>query len=912
MNWNSANMAKILIVDDVKTNLLILKNIITTYIKNSIIKTCESPGKVIEEVKSFEPDVILLDIQMPHKNGFELCAELKSEEKTKHIPIAFITAIFLDYKSKIKGLSLGADAFLTKPIDAGELIAQLNVLIRIKRIEDKLKKKNFELQQLLNKKSKQLNESQEFYKNVFDNNEIIMLLIDPNSLKIVDANPAAIKFYGYNNLKELSIHDISTKPNTETKQKFSGIKNHVFKGINAEHIVEGGLVKQVLIHSRIVHIERKKTLFSIIIDVTDQEEQEKKIEDANTFNQQLLEDSPYGIIVYNEKGDCIKANESAAKILGANDKAQLLSQNFYEIGPWKKSGLLELAEEVLTQHTKKSELFNMITSFGIYIWVEISLSTIKMNNQTNLVLSLNDLTDNKEYEKIIQNNLAYQELISNIAIKFNKATNTISVLDSILPMILEFIDASCISIYKIDHNKKIALKLAEHNSVKENFSYYNGSRTINCEDCQVLVDTFKSIEYIAFEDINDAPIDIQKIFITRKTKSLIIFPLFINYKLYGFVFFEEILYYRKWRKIHIEVLKSVSSLISNALERDHVMEVLKTSEEKFRQLSVNINDAVILLQGDSIIYSNPAIKSIFAIEELPGEANIRKYYKFLKVENDNLKKCFSYKKLFEGSINEEMKIKLHTKKEKWIWIRSFLIKDEQDIQNRKVIIITDISARKELENKIIQTVIQTEEIERKRFAVDLHDGIGPLLSSIKLYANLFKVKLKKNNQLEYLELIKNIESIVKEAVKITRSVANDITPSLLNDYGIQNAIEQYIARINKTEVVSIEFKSNIDTKRFNPEIEINTYRMIKELINNSVKHAGCKKILILMDYKDQTLSIEYQDDGKGFDIEEITKNKNNGLGINSLRSRAKSANGEIYFKSTKGKGFSAKIKLKTT
>lgn len=905
-------MAKILIVDDVKSNLLLLEKIITTYIKNSIVRTCKNPGKVIEDVKSFEPDVILLDIQMPHKNGFELCSELKSEEKTKHIPIALITAIFLDYKSKIKGLSIGADAFLTKPVDAGELIAQLKVLIRIKHTEDELKRKNSELQQLLNKKSKQLNESHQFYEKVFNNNEIIMLLIDPNSLKIVDANPAAIKFYGYDNLKELSIYDISTKPSTETKQEFSGFKNNVFKGINSEHIINGGSAKQVLIHNRIVRIERKKILFSIIIDVTDQKEQEKIIEDEKTFNHQLLEDSPYGIIVYNEKGDCIKANVSAAKILGANDKTQLLSQNFYEIGSWKKAGLLELAKEVLTQHTKKSQLFNMITCFGIYIWVEISLSTLNMNNQTNLVLSLNDLTDNKEYEKIIQNNLAYQELISNIAIKFNKATNTLNVLDSILTMIIEFIDASCISVFKIDHNKKIALNLAKKNSVKENFSYYNGSSTIKFEDCQVLVDIFKSTEYIAFEDINDAPADIQKIFISRKTKSLIIFPLFVNYTLYGFIFFEEVFYYRKWRKTHIEVLKSASTLISNALERDHVMEVLKTSEEKFRQLSVNINDAVILLQGNTIIYSNPAIKSIFAIEDLPGEVSIREYYKFLKVANDNLKKCFFYKKLFEENINEEMKIKLHTKKEKWIWIRSFLIKDEQDIQNRRVIIISDISARKELENKIIQTVIQTEEIERKRFSVDLHDGIGPLLSSIKLYANLFKVKLKKNNQLEYLELIENIESIVKEAVKTTRTIANDLTPSLLNDYGIQNAIEQYIARINKTEVVSIEFKSNIDTKRFKPEIEINTYRMIKELINNSVKHAECKKILILMDYKDQTLSIEYQDNGKGFDIEEITNKKNNGLGLNSLKNRAKSANGEIHFESFKGKGFSAKIKLQTT
>lgn len=912
MSWESSNMVKILIVDDLESNLLLLEKIITKHMKNCTVKACKNPQKAIEEVMSFEPDVILLDIQMPQKNGFELCSELKSDEKTKHIPIAFITAVFMDYESKIKGLNLGADAFLTKPIDAGELIAQLNVLIRIKQAEDKLRKKNIELQQLLNEKSKQLNESQQFYKMVFKNKEIIMLLINPNSLKIIDANPAAIKFYGYNNLKDLSIHELSTKTIAEIKHEFTGMRNHVFKGLNSEHVIADGSVKQVLVHSRIVRIEGERILFSIIIDVSDQKEQEKIIKDTYTFNQQLFDDSPYGIIVYNEKGDCINANESAAKIVGANDTAQLLSQNFYEIVSWKKSGLHELAEEVLTQHSKKSKLINMITSFGIYTWLEINLSTIRMNNQTNLVLTLNDLTDNKEYEKIIQNNLAYQELISNIAIKLNKATNTINALETILTMIIEFIDASCISIYKIDYDKQKAFKLAEHNSTEANYSGSIGKSLVNCKDCQVLINLFKNTEYIAFEDINDAPEDIQQIFIYRKTKSLILFPLYINYSLYGFVFFEETLYYRKWRKTHIEVLKSASSLISNALERDHVMQVLKASEEKFRQLSVNINDAVILLQKDTIIYSNPAIKSIFAIEQLPEEVSIREYYKFLKVEDNNLKKCFSYKKLFKDNFNKEIKIKLHTKKDKWIWVRTFLIKDEQNTQDRRVIIISDISARKELENKIIQTVIQTEEIERKRFALDLHDGIGPLLSSIKLYANLFKVKIRKNNQLEYIELIKNVEDIVKEAVKVTRTIANDLMPSLLSDYGIQNAIEQFIARINKTEVIIIDLKSNLGIKRFKPEIEINTYRMIKELINNSVKHAECKKIFILMDYKDQELSIEYRDDGKGFDIEQITKSEDKGLGLNSLRNRAKSANGEIYFESVKGSGFRAKIELKTT
>ncbi|NOY95149.1 MAG: response regulator [Chlorobi bacterium] len=105
---------------------------------NCKVLTALSGREGIKIAREEHPDTILLDIIMPGMDGYETCKRLKADESTKHIPVIMLTAIKTDIKSKVKGLDTGADAFFTKPIDAVELTAQLNVMLRIKEAEDKL------------------------------------------------------------------------------------------------------------------------------------------------------------------------------------------------------------------------------------------------------------------------------------------------------------------------------------------------------------------------------------------------------------------------------------------------------------------------------------------------------------------------------------------------------------------------------------------------------------------------------------------------------------------------------------------------------------------------------------------------------------------------------------------------------
>lgn len=135
-------MKKVLVIDDTNLNLRLVKSTLNKYIPDCQVLMAQSGEEGIKIAKEELPDTILLDIFMPEMDGFEVCKILKENKITRHIPIILNSAIVSDSKSIIKGLNIGADAFITKPIDPAELSTQVKVMLRIKHAEDNLKKES--------------------------------------------------------------------------------------------------------------------------------------------------------------------------------------------------------------------------------------------------------------------------------------------------------------------------------------------------------------------------------------------------------------------------------------------------------------------------------------------------------------------------------------------------------------------------------------------------------------------------------------------------------------------------------------------------------------------------------------------------------------------------------------------------
>lgn len=213
--------------------------------------------------------------------------------------------------------------------------------------------------------------------------------------------------------------------------------------------------------------------------------------------------------------------------------------------------------------------------------------------------------------------------------------------------------------------------------------------------------------------------------------------------------------------------------------------------------------------------------------------------------------------------------------------------------------------RRETEKRVLSAVIKTEEQERQHFAKELHDGLGPLLSVIKMLVSGLDV----NSKSEVNEKIKqNLKLAVDEAIVGVRDISANISPHILNNFGLQDAIQSFIKHLGQNEGFAIQFTTNIKGQRFSYNVEVIMYRVVCELINNTLRHAAASKIKIDLQLEEGVLYLEYGDNGIGFDIN--TLDIHEGMGLNNMRYRLQSGNGDIDIVSEHGKGMRANAYLK--
>lgn len=208
--------------------------------------------------------------------------------------------------------------------------------------------------------------------------------------------------------------------------------------------------------------------------------------------------------------------------------------------------------------------------------------------------------------------------------------------------------------------------------------------------------------------------------------------------------------------------------------------------------------------------------------------------------------------------------------------------------------------RRETEKRVLSAVIRTEEQERQRFAKELHDGLGPLLSVIKMLVS----GLGEKEDAEVNAKIKqNLRQAVDEAIANVRNVSANISPHILNNFGLKDSIEAFIKRMGQMENFNIYFTTNLGNQRFCYNVEVIMYRVICELINNTLKYAAASKVTIDLQLEDHVLYLEYTDNGVGFDVS--TVGHYGGMGMDNMRYRLQSGNGDIEIFSEHGKGMRA-------
>jgi PAS domain S-box-containing protein len=335
-------------------------------------------------------------------------------------------------------------------------------------------------------------------------------------------------------------------------------------------------------------------------------------------------------------------------------------------------------------------------------------------------------------------------------------------------------------------------------------------------------------------------------------------------------------------------------------ERKRTEEKLKNSERKYKLISLNITDGIFISKNGRFDYVNPSMGNIFGYEESEIE-KLQLSELVIPERKDDFETFISFDPTSDQINNIE--IECLRKDNSIVFVEIFLNHVATEMLTYGV--VHDITKRKQLQEKsIIKAIIQTEEKERANFSKELHDGLGPLLSTIKLYLQ-WSIRPKSNRSRK--EIIFKAEEILEEALTAVKEISNKLSPHLLTNYGLTSAVQSFINKLGETNAVKIDFHSTV-SRRIEIEIEVALYRAIIECINNTIKYAKAKRIYIqLIDLGNQ-IQLQYRDDGRGFDIIKILSEKK-GLGLYNLQSRIQSIGGEIKMFSNPHEGVNYHINV---
>jgi two-component system, NarL family, sensor kinase len=195
----------------------------------------------------------------------------------------------------------------------------------------------------------------------------------------------------------------------------------------------------------------------------------------------------------------------------------------------------------------------------------------------------------------------------------------------------------------------------------------------------------------------------------------------------------------------------------------------------------------------------------------------------------------------------------------------------------------------------IRAEIDTLENERRRIAADLHDELGPLLSAVKLQINNLDT-----NDADDKIIIDKSSHYIDNIIGKLREISNNLMPNTLLRKGLKKAMEEFLESSSQLYKMEIKFTCD-DNLQLDQQQEINIYRILQEILHNTIKHAKATCLIIRMTVENNRLIIVTADNGQGFDY--FAKSREvSGLGLRNLQSRAEVLGGEVACSSEPGKG----------
>lgn len=690
-------------------------------------------------------------------------------------------------------------------------------------------------------------EGQESFRLLFElSNDPILIFKD---FHFVDCNKATLTLLGFSSKEEFktAIEEVLA-PEYQPDGEKSSIKGKTMmnkayqKGYHRfEWVHLNKMKEEVYVDITLTQVPNRgqNYLFAIWRDMSKQKEYEKNLEESEKLYSTLFEQAADGILVGINKGEIIDVNRSACNLTGYR-KNELIGKNIKQLFNPDELEKNPLRYDLIKTGNIIKREREIVCKDGKVIPVEMNTKILEDGRMQTL---FRDISVRKMAEKAL---IESEEKYRNV---FKYAP---------------------LGIFHYDQNGVIT-------DCNQNFIDIIGSSKEQLIGLNML------------KDLNNHEIT-KKIELSLKTGK----GVYENW--YTSVTGKKTTFVKGVFKCTYDENKNFISgigLIEDITKRKKAEMALIESEQKYRLLFENASDSIMLMNEEIFVDCNEKTLELFGCskKEIIGQSP----YKFSpqKQPDGRSSKEKAREKIIEA-IQGKSKIFewVHQKADGTNFYTevSLNVFDKQQNKNTVQAIVRDITERKEFEQRIYETIIETEECERQRLASDIHDEIGPLLSSLKVYIESLDPKADEAKQ---RHIKTKLQELIKETIDNVREVSNAISPYLLNKYGLETAIESFIKQTEN--ILSIQFKSNLKDKRFSLKTEIVFFRIIKELLNNTLKHARAKNIDVHLQYSNGELQLCYTDDGIGLDKKYLTSGKTEGMGLFNIINRVNSIQGDYKF-----------------
>jgi signal transduction histidine kinase len=210
---------------------------------------------------------------------------------------------------------------------------------------------------------------------------------------------------------------------------------------------------------------------------------------------------------------------------------------------------------------------------------------------------------------------------------------------------------------------------------------------------------------------------------------------------------------------------------------------------------------------------------------------------------------------------------------------------------------------REIERKNADAQIKALETDRARIAADLHDDLAPMLASVRMKINSFDLTNAGDGA-----VLEKTNSTIDDITARMRAISFDLMPSTLQDKGLQVAIQQFVNFVAHNNPLQVRFITPKENIHIEDQKAIHLYRIVQEIIHNTMKHAKATELTILLTKEKHYLVLSTKDNGMGFDYRQQIK-ESSGLGLKSLMNRIYLLKAEFSIDSKPGKGTSITIQI---